>query len=248
MTRRLASVAVLVLTALPMFSVNAQPRGGDGYFFRRPPVSVALRGGFVRPDANSELFDFVSNELTVDRGDFLSLNGVADISFGLSDRTELQFTAGVTNRRVGSEYRGFVDNNDQPIEQSTSFRRVPLALGFKYNLVPTGRSISRFAWVPARFVPYVAAGGGTMYYQFRQSGDFIDYQTMDVFGDKLQSSGWTGMAYGALGASWSLTRSVGLSTEVRYDHARGAVGQDFEGFDRIALSGVGVTAGFLFRF
>lgn len=248
MTRRLAAtVALLLISAVPWDSGNAQPRGGDGYFFRQPRATFALRGGAVRPDANSELFDFVSQQLTVDRGDFLSLGGVADISVALKDRLELQFTAGVSSRRVGSEYRDFIDNNDRPIEQSTTFRRVPLTLGLKYNLLPAGRSVSRYAWIPSRVVPYVAAGGGAMNYRFSQRGDFVDFQTMDVFADRFETKGWAGMAYGAFGTNWSLSRNVGLNTELRYDHARGPTGQDFQGFDRISLSGLGVTAGFFFR-
>lgn len=248
MNRRMLAAAALALAMLPPVSVHAQPRGGDGFFFKRPSVTLAIRGGAVRPDANGELFDFVSRELTVDRGDFLSGSGVADVSVALRGRTEVQFTAGFSYRDVKSEYRDFIDNNDMPIEQSTSFRRVPLTLGLKYNLADPGRSVSQYVWIPARFAPYVSGGGGMMYYRFEQHGDFVDFQTFDVFSDRLKTSGWSGMAYGALGGTWTLTRSVGLNTEVRYDYAKAPVRQDFEGFNRIALSGVGLTAGFLFRF
>ena len=95
-----------------------------------------------------------------------------------------------------SEFRHFIDNNDQPIEQTTTFRRVPITIGVKQYLTSTGRSIGKFAWIPSRFAPYVGAGGGTMFYSFRQDGDFIDFQTNDVFPSYYASSGWTGTAYG----------------------------------------------------
>ncbi|MFO0093628.1 MAG: hypothetical protein ACK54K_04905, partial [Gemmatimonadaceae bacterium] len=136
----------------------------------------------------------------------------------------------------------------RPIEQRTQFRRVPLTAGLKWNLRPAGRTVSRYAWVPTRLVPYVAAGGGLMHYRFGQSGDFVDFRTNDVFGETLRSSGWTGTVYAAAGATWSLNPTVGLTSELRYDRARATLGRDFEGFDPIALSGVGLTAGLLFRF
>lgn len=248
MIRRVTAMAAVVAAAVPLFHAGAQPRGGDGYLFRRPPATLSLRLGAALPDASSDVFSFVSRQLTVDRGDFLGLSGVADISVALTGPLELQLTAGVSNRRVGSEYRDFIDNNDQPIEQRTHFRRVPLSAGLKWNLRPAGRSISRYAWVPTKLVPYVAAGGGVMHYRFAQSGDFVDFRTSDVFSESLVSSGWAGSVYGAAGATWSLTPVVGLTGELRYDRAQAALGRDFEGFQPISLSGVGMTAGLLFRF
>lgn len=239
---------VLACAAMIPAALSAQSRGGDGYLFRRPSATLSIRAGAGQPSANSDVFDFVSKDLTVGRSDFLGAAFMADISVPLSQRLELQFSGGTSGRRANSEYRGFVDNNDLPIEQQTTFRRVPLAVGLKWNLLPAGRQISRLAWVPSRIVPYVAAGGGTMYYQFRQSGDFIDFETNDVFSSKLTSSGWGALGYGAAGATFNVNRSVGLITELRYDVSNASLGGDFGGFDPISLSGVGVTAGLQFRF
>ena len=35
--------------------------------------------------------------------------------------------------------------------------------------------ISRLAWIPRTFMPYVGAGGGYGTYEFRQNGDFVDF-------------------------------------------------------------------------
>ncbi|HEY0930309.1 MAG TPA: hypothetical protein VGE27_10365 [Gemmatimonas sp.] len=244
MTWRLVLASVALIPA----ALSAQPRGGDGFLFRRPAATVSLRLGAGQPSASSDVFDFVSKDLTVGRSDFLGVSFMADLSVPLSQRLELQFSGGTSGRRANSEYGGFVDNDDLPIEQSTSFRRVPLAVGLKWNLLPAGRQISRLAWVPSRFVPYVAAGGGTTYYQFRQSGDFIDFADSSVFTSTLKSSGWGALGYGAAGATFNMSRSVGLITEVRYDVSNASLRGDFQNFDPISLSGVGVTAGFQFRF
>jgi hypothetical protein len=64
----------------------------------------------------------------------------------------------------------------------------------------------------------------------------------------LKSTDVSAMAFGALGTTYSLTPHVGLNAEVRYERAQGALSSDFRGFSPIDLSGVGLTAGFLFRF
>jgi len=230
------------------FPIAAQSGGGDGFSFRRPMGSFTLRGGFARPGASSDVFSELIERLTIARKDFAGLNGAAEFGYSVSPRLDLQVGAAVASRRTNSEYRNFVGDDDLPISQRTAFRRIPFTAGLKFNLLPSGRVLSRLVWVPTRFVPYVAAGAGVMHYRFNQTGEFVDFQTLDVFKNSLTSAGWTGTAYGAVGASWMVTPSVSLITDVRYDRASATMGADFQGFDRIDLSAVGLTAGLLFRF
>ena len=111
-----------------------------------------------------------------------------------------------------------------------------------------GRSVGRFAWVPSKITPYVAAGGGLMYYLFRQSGDFIDFKTNDVFTTTLDSDGWGGMAYAAGGVNYSIASNMDVVTEARYEHSQAALGTNFQGFGNINLSGLSMTAGLHLRF
>ena len=191
--RRVVALAALIPTAL-----SAQPRGGDGFLFRPPHATLSVRVGAGQTHPSGDLFE----GLTARPKDFLGAAFMADLSVPLSQRFELQFTGGTSARQVNSEYRDFIDNDDRPIEQSSSFRRIPLSLGLKWNLVEPGRQISRLAWVPTRFVPYLAAGGGAMHYRFQQSGDFIDFEDNTVFGSTLKSSGWGALGYGAAGATF----------------------------------------------
>ncbi len=73
-------------------------------------------------------------------------------------------------------------------------------------LADPGRSIGRFAWIPNRFAPYVGAGGGAMWYRFRQEGDFIDFDTLKVFPDTFDSDGWTPTVHGVRGHRCILVR------------------------------------------
>lgn len=239
---------VLAVLAVPTLPLSAQARGGDGYLFSAPRATLSIRGGLARPTASSDVFSFVTERLTVNRGDFAGLSFASDLGIRVTPRVDLVVGAGISTRERRSEYRDLVDMDDLPIEQRTTFRRIPMTAGVKVHLRPAGRSVGKLAWVPSRLAPYVAAGGGLMYYVFKQDGDFVDYQTFDVFRTSLRSTDVAAMGYAAVGGTYSLSPRVGVNVEARYDRARSPLDADFRDFDPIDLSGAGLTAGFLFRF
>lgn len=241
-------VAVGMSLMLAPLVVSAQPSAGSGFMFGAPGGSVTLRAGFARPTEGSDVFGFVQKELTLGRGDFAGGTMAADVSWFLSQRVALQLGGGFSSRTTPSVYRKWVDNNDREIEQSTTFLRVPLSVGARYYLAERGRSLGELAWVPAKFVTYVGAGAGITGYQFRQTGDFVDYQTLDVFPSTMESSGWTPSLYGAFGVEYALSARLGITGEARYDYARARMSSDFLGFDRIDVSGAAVTFGLTLRF
>jgi hypothetical protein len=243
------AAGLLVLTAPS--ALWAQPAGavGDGFTFRRPVVSLTVRGGYDRPFGNGEIFDFSRKNLTLSTGDFAAAGYQIDIGFRISDRTEIMITGGDASRTSASEFRDFIDNNDQPIEQTTRLRRMPLAIGVKYALSAPGERIGKFAWIPSRFTPWVGTGLGAMQYTFAQNGDFVDFQTLNVFNSKLSSTGWAPMAYGHFGLDVRLTTRMSLTGDLRYTAARATLSRDgsFDGFGKIDLSGTAATMGFTFR-
>ena len=248
-----ALTALLSLGVLAPRSGHAQSRRSD-YLLGRPTATLTLRIGAVRPNASNGVFavtDSVGKRLlTLDPDQFLGANFGADVGVPLTQQLELQFSVSSASRRVESEYRDFVDNRDLPIEQATRLRRTPLSMGIRYNLVPAGRAVSRLAWVPTRFVPYVAAGGGALQYRFQQNGDFVDFRSarLDVFTARLEAKGWAPLAYAASGVTWAVLPAVALNTELRYDHSSTPMRGDFTGFDKTSLSGVVINTGLQFRF
>jgi len=83
----------------------------------------------------------------------------------------------------------------------------------KAYLGEPGRSFGRFAWVPRRYAPYVGGGGGVMWYQLRQTGDFIDFKTLKIFGDQFESNGWTPTVEAFAGTDVSLSARFAVSIE-----------------------------------
>lgn len=240
----------LLLTAIGITAIalpsHAQ-RAGDGFLFGAPGGTWTFRGGFTHAMANSDVFAFVTDQLTVDRSDFSSPTFGTSLGFRLSARNELMFDISYAGTNHSSEFRDWVDQNDQPIQQTTSLRRIPITVGLRHYLTAPGRAIGQFAWIPARRALYVGVGAGMMEYKFRQVGDFVDFATLNVFHDEFVSQGWTPVAHAAAGLDIALGSFTMVNLEARYIWAKAPMGADFVGFNRMDLSGPSVTAGLTFR-
>ena len=245
LVRRGAIVVALVVLA---DRANAQESSGDGFLFKAPAGTVGFRLGFDRATADSDVFTFVTDQLTLNRRDFSSFTFATDFEYRLTPRLGALFSVAISRSTTPSEFRHFIDNNDRPIKQTTGFMRVPLAGSVKAYLASPGRSVGHFAWIPSRYAPYVGGGAGALWYRFAQDGDFIDFATLHVFGDHFNSDGWTPMAQAFVGTDVSLNPRFAVTAEGRYQWARANLSRDFAGFDRIDLSGFAVTAGIAIRY
>ncbi len=229
-------------------ATRAEAQGsGNGFLFQRPIGTFGVRGGFNRASAGSDIFSFVQSQLTLGRSSFDGLAGVAELSFHLNDRMDLAFGVTYAAKGARSEFRNYVDQNNLPIEQTTSLRQVPLTASVRYHLAPRGRQIGHLAWVPARFSPWVAAGGGVTWYRFRQHGDFVDFSNFNVFRDDFRSDGWTPGAHASAGVDIALGPRFLLTGEGRYSYAKAPMGDSFVGFKPIDLSGFAFMTGLSVR-
>lgn len=247
-----ATVRVALVLAATAALHPAQPAGaqsrGNGFLFGPARGAVTLRGGFDRANSGSDIFSFVTRQLTIDKSDFRSSTLGGDVAVNVGPRLAVLVGTSFSRTKTPSEFRDWLDNRDLPITQTTSFSRVPVTAGLKLALTAPGQSIGRLAWIPARYTPYVGAGGGVMHYRFEQSGDFIDFDTTRVFFDEFSSKGWTPTGHAFAGLDVSLSPRFVFTTEARYEWARTKLGADFAGFDPIDLSGVKMTAGFSIRY
>jgi outer membrane protein W len=221
---------------------------GNGFLFGPPSGSFTLRGGYANAAARGDLIDFTTTNLTLDRHDFSSPELSADFGVWLAPKSQLQVSLGYAGTNHASEFRDYEDNNNQPITQTTKFQRVPLSVSYKQYLTSPGRSIGSLAWIPSKLAPYLGAGVGAMWYRFKQSGDFVDFQTNDIFNSILVSSSWTPMAQAMAGVDYTLSPRFALNAEGTYRWANAHLGSDFSGFDRLDLSGLSTTVGLTVRY
>ena len=220
---------------------------GTDFLFKRPTVTLGVRLGYAFPRAGSEVFDFTREQLTVDKRDFNGLSAAGEVTVRATDRLDAALNLGVEWSNTRSEFRDWVDDNDLPIEQDTRFTRVPVTLGVKAYLLERGRRISRSAWIPKKWAPYLGAGAGIVWYRFEQIGDFVDFDTLEIFFDEFESRGSSPVAYLAGGLDFSLGPRWLVNGEARYSWASAEMGRDFVGFDKIDLTGFKVMLGFSVR-
>lgn len=241
----LTATCLLMAGLLPSQALAQAP---PDFLLRQPRVSVGLRAGYSLATASSEIFDFTREQLTLGRSDFDAPSWGGQLAIQLTPRIDLAFDLSAASTRSKSEFRDWVDLDDLPIEQETEFRRIPFTVGFKAYLRDRGRSVGRFAWIPSQFAPYVGAAGGWVWYRFDQEGDWVDYETYDIFVDRFTSEGKAPTVHVYGGADWSLGPALFLTAEARYAYAKADLSGDFVDFDAMDLSGLQATLGISVRF
>jgi hypothetical protein len=241
----------VLLVLIAASAVHAQdppppPRPAPDFLFGRPHGTIGIRTSWLSGRAGSDWFDFVTDQLTLEKKNFNGPTIGTDLGITLTPRADLMIGFDYNQRTRASEYRDFVDNNRLPIEQTTTLRAANISGGVKVALTERGREVGRLAWVPRKVVPFVGAGGGAMWFQVRQFGDFVDYVDLSVFTDVFESKGWAPSAHVFGGVDLRVLRRAYVTFDARYIWASGNLGPDWVDFDPIDLSGLRVSAGFNF--
>jgi hypothetical protein len=242
----LAAAATGAAAQSPSSQSPPPASGARDFLFGRPDGSLSVRGGWVFARAGSDVFDFVEDRLTVDDGDFNTASFATDYGIAFGQRADVVIGFDYSRAAVASEYRQFVDNNRLPIEQTTTLQEVNLTGSIRFALRPRGRAVGSLAWIPRAVVPYAGAGGGALWYEFKQAGDFVDEGVpppQPVFTDLFRSKGWTPSAHVFGGVDVRLYHRWFLTFDGRYVWAAADLGDDFERFEPIDLAGFRFGAG-----
>jgi hypothetical protein len=243
----IAVVTVLsgVATALP---VALRAQGGDGFLFNSPNVSLKFESGYGWQSASSDIYDWVMQEHTIGRRDFDAPYFGGELALGVTEQLEVAIAVGYQSGSVYSEYRDWVDTDNLPINQTTTLKQIPAVASLKFYPFPRGRQIGRFAWVPRTFNPFVGGGIGFVSYDFEQVGDFVDYETLDIYYDRITSGGESFLARAQAGFNVSLGNQFVLTFEGRYNWSDTPMEGGFVGFDNIDLDGLQAIGGLAIRF
>lgn len=255
--------ALLIVFAIPGLAsagpvARILPRTAEGaeqvrpaqpdFLFGKPRVAIGLRALWVNPRADSDIFSFVTEQLTLEKKDFRAAGLAFDLSLPVTSRVDA--LAGLEYNRAGasSEDRAFVEADGSPIRQDTHLTQFNVTGSLELAVLPRGRAIGQYAWITAPVTPYIGAGGGLLWYRFEQTGDFVDSldPELPIFTAQLLSDGWTANTHVFGGVDIKMTRRLLLSAEARYVWADATIGledRDFVGFDSIDLSGLRIAGG-----
>ena len=218
------------------------------FLLGKPKGFFGLHTGIFFPQADSDIFDMVTRELTLEKSDFRAWDFGLDLGFHLYEKLDLVFHYDYSKESPNSEFRDFVDEQDLPITQNTSLSQSAITAGIKYSLKPRGRRLGEYAYVPSRIVPFVEGGLGISYYTFEQKGYFVDSETLEIFYAFLKSSGRTEIGYLGGGTDIYLLKNMYLTLDLRYSLASAELNEDFVGFDDIDLGGFRIAAGVYWHF
>lgn len=200
--------------------------------------SVALRLGTFSPRIDSGLWDDNLETFTIERDDFDAFVGGVEVAVELSEYADLALGVETSSRTVFSMYRDFVRDDGTEIVQDLTWRTTPVTAGVR--VLPLGRF--------RRLVPYVTGGGGLYLYQYREEGEFIDFDTLDIFGDVFIDRGLAFGGYLGAGAEVGVSELVFVFGEFRRHWVQGTHGDDFEGFGGFDLTSNQLTFGASLRF
>ena len=226
----------------------------DGFLFREPRMTLTFHIGYDAPlgprstNGDNDIFEFTQSRLTIGDADHDALSLGGEVAVRVTNRFDVVFDIAHASSTTRSEFRDYVDLDDLPIQQETHFSRNAFTVGGRYFLTERGVPVGQFAWVPRSWSPYVGAGVGFMTYEFRQSGDFVDFETLDIFSTRLRSNDTGPMAHVLAGLQYSIAPNWILTGEARYRWASAELKSDYIGFDDIDLTGLQATIGFGVRF
>ena len=235
---------------LPFVSSPASAQGnGPGFLFKKPGLQVGVRAGYSVASAGGGVFDRAMEDFTLRKRDFDSSAWGVELAVRGTERLDFALDVRFSRSETPSESRPYVGVDDLPILQTTTFWRVPVTVGAKYYLRDRGRAVSEFAWVPAKWTPFIGVGAGVNWYQLKQEGDFVDESTpnLDILYLTLKSSGVTPTAHVFAGMDISMSARFLWTLEARYGFGSAETGSAFA-FETIDLSGFQATVGLSARF
>jgi hypothetical protein len=249
---RFGSRAALVTTAVfsALSSGTAQSHSGRGFLFHAPDAAIVLRGGYTLANTAGDPYGDIKTQTTVGNRSFDAATLGADLDVFVAKRLDAVISLDLSTRTKNAEYRDWEENGN-PITQQTTVNRAGLSAGLRYDLASRGRAISALAWIPSASVPYVGIGGGVMWYDLVQKGDFVtptSTTTANIYSDKLQSSSQDFMGVAYAGLEHRLGAHLSLQGEARYTYASAPLVGDFAGLGDIQLSGLALTLGTSIRF
>ena len=158
---------------------------------------------------------------------------------GLGEFVEVGLGVGFYRQTVLSVYDDFVDVDGTEIEQDFKLRVTPVTATVRFY--PFGQR--------SAIQPFAGAGVGLFNWRYSEVGEFVDFNTFDVFRDRFAAEGNdVGAVYlGGVRVLAGTRYAVGV--EVRYQDVQGVVGID-QGFldERIDLGGLTTSVSFNVRF
>ena len=208
-----------------------------------PNFALAIYSGYRALAITSGLFDDNEYDFDITDDDFLAARYGAEFDFRILPRTSLVLGIETGGRDVWGSYVDLVYDDGSEIEHVASLSLTEFSAGARVRLTTPG----------TRFQPYVAGGLSAALYRYSETGDFVDFETYDIFYDDFRESQVLIGFFLSGGVDFALVRnrdggSLDLFGEFRFASASGAHDEGFEGFGDLKITRTGALVGLRFRF
>lgn len=205
-----------------------------------PEQSLRLHVGSFRPDGKSEYWKDKERDFTRTAKDFEDVIGGVDYQIELGDHLGLLLSAAGYETSVDQSYRDFTDNRGFPVSHTTSLEVASATVGVVYHLAGRGAALR----------PYVGAGAGLYTWRLEEDGRFVDFTPppATIFRANSVAEGEVFGRYWLVGFEVPISSHIAFFAEGRWQDAEDDLGDDFEGFGKLDLSGRNASAGVSFRF
>lgn len=245
---RVRATFFLLTATFPLLPPGTSAQSsGQGFLFEQPTFRVGVHAGYMFARAGGAVLNHARDQLTLGGRDFDASSLGIEFAIRGSERFDFALDFRFSRSDVRSEMRDWVDPDNLPIEQTTTFTRIPVTLSTRFYLWDRGRAISQFAWIPAKWAPFVGAGAGLTWYRFEQTGDFVDITTLDILNLTIESNGGATTAHAFAGVDISISPRFLWTLEGRYAIGQARTGDSFD-YDNLDLGGFRATIGFTVRF
>jgi opacity protein-like surface antigen len=246
--RILLGLAALLLMAAPLLAQYPPPPPPyppppppPAYYDHHPSdqfVEFRLWAGEFLPAFGGSYWNDNFRNFTASRSDFQDVIGGGDFIFHFDRYSALMISASFYNGATNEAYRGFADQNNNPIFHRTS--------------IDISSGTAAYAFFPAGthgpVIPYLGAGIGVYGWRLHENGDFIDFTNNNqIFGARFAESGAAFGYFFLAGLEVPVTRHMAFLIDGRYTEAHANLGGDFNGFGRLDLSGGQVVGGLAFH-
>jgi hypothetical protein len=203
-------------------------------------------GGFV-PAGGGDLWAANQEVFTQDVSDFGAFTWGVSFATALSNNVEVGTNVDWYRSTTTSAYRDYLDQHGFAILHDTKLRKVPITVDLR--LLPAGRyrhlQGGRRALRP---VFYLGGGVGVNLWEYEEVGDFIDFQTSDIYLARFKDSGAAWEAHALSGLELPVNPGFTVFFEGRYAWSEAELRGDFAGLGQIDLGGPSFYVGGSFRF
>lgn len=227
---------VLVIAIASLWSVSA---GAQGNWQPGDFGSWRFYLGTFDPNGDSQFWDDYFLDFTGSPSSFNDLVFGTDYLWCTSRSGGVLFGISFYEGKSTLAYRDWVDADGLDIGHTTTLGLSDLTAAY---VLRSGRSSVR---------PYVGAGGGLLWWRFREEGYFIDFADADnlpIFFADYRADGVTWELFALAGVDFRLSHRWSLFFEGRYRWSEDELNKDFVGFGTIDLSGAQLVGGFSYNF